>query len=90
MVEHLAIVGATGAVGREVCLLLAERRLDVGRVSLFASKRGAGTRINVSGRLVEVRELTDRSFEGMSHAVFSAGADRSRRFVPAAKAGTRV
>ena len=49
MVRHLAIVGATGAVGRELCTLLDERGISVGRLSLLASARGAGTRINVRG-----------------------------------------
>jgi len=84
MITHLAVLGATGAVGREVCQLIAERRLKVGRVSLLASARGAGTRIAVNGTAVEVREVSERSFEGVDFAIFSAGADRSRQWSPVA------
>ncbi len=84
MIEHLAVVGATGAVGREVCALIAERGLDVGRVSLFASSRGAGTSVRVAGREVEVQELGEHSFDGVGHAIFAAGSDRARRWAPLA------
>ena len=84
MIQHLAVVGATGAVGREVCAILTERRLPVGRVSLFASQRGAGSRIEVAGRTIEVQKLTDHSFEGVDYAIFSAGGERSKRYAPVA------
>ena len=91
MIQHLAIVGATGAVGREVCLLLTERDLDVGRISLLASARGAGTRIEVSHKTIEVRELGEKSFDGVDYAIFSAGGERSRQWAPVAnRAGTVV
>ena len=84
MIPHLAIVGATGAVGREFCALMAERELQVGSVSLFASKRGAGTRIAVGSEQVNVQELTDGCFSGVGHAIFSAGSECSRRWAPVA------
>lgn len=91
MVRHLAIVGASGAVGREVCALITEGRLHVGRVSLLASKRGAGERIRVLGEDVRVRELTESAFDGVDYAIFTAGAERSRKWVPFAVAtGTVV
>lgn len=91
MVNHLAIVGATGAVGREACKLVSERKLPVRRVSLWASARSAGTRLPVNGIEVPVQELTDRSFEGVDYAIFSAGGERSRRFAPlAVRAGAVV
>ena len=91
MIQHLAVVGATGAVGREVCALICERGLDVGRVSLLASARGAGTRIAVADRDIEVMELNERSFEEVDFAIFSAGGERSKRWAPVAtKAGTVV
>jgi aspartate-semialdehyde dehydrogenase len=89
--EHLAVVGATGAVGREVCEILSSGRMRPRRVSLFASARGAGTKIAVKGTALEVRELTERSFQGIDFAIFSAGGDRSKHFAPiATKAGTVV
>lgn len=84
MIPHLAIVGATGAVGREACLLLDERPLPIARISLWASPRGASQHIVVRGRPLEVCPLDDGSFRGVSHAIFSAGAERSRRFAPIA------
>ncbi len=86
LAHHLAVVGATGAVGREVCTLLDERGVWDGRVTLLASARGAGTRITIGGESHEVRELTEAGFEGVDFAIFSAGAERSRRWAPVAKA----
>ena len=91
MIKHLAVVGATGAVGREVCALIEERRCAVEQVSLLASSRSAGTRITVAGRDLEVRALTPDSFTGVDYAIFSAGGDRSREYAPlAVKAGAVV
>ncbi len=90
MAEHLAIVGATGVVGREVCGLIGERGLNVGRVSLLASPRGAGTWIAVAGRDIEVKELNERSFHGVDFAIFSAGGECSRRWAPVATSAGAV
>ncbi len=91
MIQHLAIVGATGAVGREVCSLITERKIEAGRISFFASKRGAGTWLTVSDDSIEVQELSDAGFEGVNYAIFSAGSERSRQFAPAAaRAGAVV
>ncbi len=91
MIRHLAIVGATGAVGREVCAIIAEGRVKVDRLTLLASKRSAGTKVEVDGRSLEVRETTEGSFDGVQYAIFSAGAERARQFAPAAvKAGAVV
>lgn len=84
MIEHLAIVGATGAVGREVCALLTERKIKPRRVSLWASSRSAGTKLSVHGAEIEVKQVSERSFHGVDYAIFSAGADRSRQFAPSA------
>lgn len=90
-IRHLAIVGATGAVGREACVLIAERRLNPAKVSLLASERSVGTAIDVAGATVKVRELSDSSFDGVDFSIFSAGGDRSRKFAPiAVRAGAVV
>jgi aspartate-semialdehyde dehydrogenase len=81
---HLAIVGATGAVGREACALLGEREWRPDRLTLLASTRSAGSRIEVGGDAVEVEPLTPDSFDGVDYAIFSAGGDRSRAFAPIA------
>ncbi len=91
LVKHLAIVGATGAVGREVCALIESGRIRPDRVSLLASGRSAGTRIEISGYVHTVAELSNESFGAVDFAIFSAGAERSRHFAPAAKtSGTIV
>lgn len=83
-IRHIAIVGATGAVGLEACAILTERQWLCERISLFASGRSAGKKLPVLGHQLEVRELTEASFAGIDCAIFSAGADRSRQFAPAA------
>lgn len=89
--RHIAVVGATGAVGIEACEILTQRSYPCEKISLFASRRSAGRKLPVLGRQVEVRELTAKSFDGVDCAIFSAGADRSREFAPAAvKAGAVV
>lgn len=81
-IKHLAIVGATGAVGREVAAILDEHRIEVQQLTLLASARSVGQKIPVAGHDHVVAELTPGSFTGVSYAVFSAGADRSRAFAP--------
>lgn len=91
MIDHLAVVGATGAVGREACALIEQGRVRPKRLSLFASSRSAGTKIEVQGSALPVQELTESCFGGIQYAIFSAGADRTRQFAPAARrAGTVV
>lgn len=90
-IRHIAVVGATGAVGVEACEILTKRKYPCERISLFASGRSAGKKLPVLGREVEVRELTEKSFDGVDVAIFSAGADRSKQFAAAAvKAGAVV
>ena len=91
MSRNLAIVGATGAVGREVCAILNDRAVPLDNISLVASKRSVGRRITVRGREIEVQELGERAFEGVDYAIFSAGSELSRKWVPhAGRAGTVV
>ena len=82
MIRHLAVVGATGAVGREVCTLLAERGLAFQNLSLLASARGAGTKIAVNDQSAVVAELQEDSFDGVDFAIFSAGGARSLQWAP--------
>lgn len=90
-VNHLAIVGATGAVGVEVCSLLEQRKVNARRITLLASSRSAGKKQRVCGEDLPVVELTDGSFSGVDYAIFSAGGDRSKHFGPiAARAGAIV
>ena len=81
---HVAIVGATGAVGREMIDTLVASSLPVSKVSLFASARSEGTLLPVGDTEVAVRTLTKDCFDGIDIALFSAGGGRSKEFAPSA------
>ena len=78
------VVGATGVVGQELLLLLAERGVPAGSVRALASSRSAGTEVACGNDRLVVEELTDESFAGVDIALFSASAATARRFAPAA------
>ena len=82
----MAVVGATGAVGREFLQLFDRREFPVSDLRLLASARSAGLRIPFRGDERTVAEATPDAFEGVDVAFFSAGASRSRDLVPAALA----
>ncbi len=87
----VAVVGATGAVGREMLSILQERRFPVGSLRLLASARSKGTKLRFHDTEVVVEELTASSFEGVDIALFSAGSSISRSYAPkAATAGAVV
>lgn len=81
---HIAIAGATGAVGTEFLQLLEERDFPLASLRLLASARSAGKRIAFKGEELPVEALTARSFAGVDIAFFSAGGGRSKEFAPAA------
>ena len=78
--KNVAITGATGAVGAEMIKTLEKRDFPVGNVKLLASARSAGKILEFKGEKIQVEELTDKSFENVDIALFSAGASRSREF----------
>jgi aspartate-semialdehyde dehydrogenase len=87
----VAVVGATGAVGREFLSVLEQRKFPVKKLRLLASSRSAGKTFPFRGEKVSVEALAATSFEGVELALFSAGAQTSREFAPhAAKAGALV
>lgn len=85
---NIAVVGATGMVGRKFLEVLSERKLPAANYYLFASARSAGTTIDFMGRPHVVEELTDTCFDGkdIDIALFSAGGATSLRFAPVAAA----
>jgi aspartate-semialdehyde dehydrogenase len=88
---HVAIVGATGAVGIEMIKTLEKRNFPVGQLTLLASARSVGKQLPFRGRQISVTELTANSFAGIDIALFSAGGAISKEFAPiAAKAGCVV
>jgi aspartate-semialdehyde dehydrogenase len=81
---HVAIVGATGAVGIELLKLLAKRNFPVGKLTLLASARSAGKTLPFAGASLTVQELTETSFQGVDVALFSAGGSISKKYAPIA------
>ena len=87
----VAVVGATGLVGRKMMQVLEERKFPVNRLVPLASERSAGKEVLYDGKKVKVQKLEPRSFEGVHVALFSAGAGVSKEFAPhAVKAGAVV
>jgi aspartate-semialdehyde dehydrogenase len=87
----VAIAGVTGAVGAEFIATMDKRGFRVGKLKALASARSAGKTIDFRGERIAIEELTEKSFEGVDIALFSAGAGVSRKFTPiAVKAGAVV
>ncbi|MFI5401047.1 MAG: aspartate-semialdehyde dehydrogenase [SAR324 cluster bacterium] len=88
---HVAVAGATGAVGQEMLNVLERRRFPVKELTLLASSRSVGKRMTFAGEKLAVRELKQDSFKGVDIALFSAGGARSKEFAPyAVEAGAVV
>ncbi len=80
----VAVVGATGAVGREMAAVLERREFPLGELRLLASERSAGQRLRFGDRLVPVEVATPASFTGVDVVLMSAGAAVARALAPAA------
>ena len=88
---HVAIVGATGAVGVEMIKTLEKRNFPVGQLTLLASARSAGKTLPFRGEEIAIKELRDDSFAGVDVALFSAGGDISKKYAAlAVQAGAVV
>ena len=84
---NVAIVGATGMVGRTFLKVLEEKNLPVENYYMFSSARSAGSKVNFMGKEYVVEELTENSFDrGIDIALFSAGGSTSEKFAPIAAA----
>lgn len=81
---HVAVVGATGAVGQEMLQVLQKRRFPIRELTVLASARSAGKSVQYQETSVPVKELKNDSFKGVEIALFSAGGGRSREFAPPA------
>ncbi|MEX1182905.1 MAG: aspartate-semialdehyde dehydrogenase [Gemmatimonadota bacterium] len=86
----LALLGATGAVGRTMLKILEERAFPIDELVPLASERSAGSMITWRGREWTVRVPSPDAFEGCDVALFSAGASRSREWAPVAAAAGAV
>jgi aspartate-semialdehyde dehydrogenase len=80
----VAVAGATGAVGKEMLLILQERGFPAESVKALASHRSAGKRLPFGDDELVVEEMTADSFDGVDIALFSAGASVSKALAPAA------
>lgn len=83
---NLAIVGATGMVGRTFLKVLEERNFPIDNLFLFSSAKSAGSKVNYAGKEYTVEELTEDSFtdRGIQIALFSAGGTISEKYAPIA------
>src|ERR1700730_12346426 len=88
---HIAIAGATGAVGAELLRVLERRNFPIAKIRALASGKSAGKSVSLRNQPVAVEELGENSFNNIDIAFFSAGGEISRKFVPVAqKAGAVV
>src|SRR5438552_7357854 len=79
---HIAIVGATGAVGAELLRVLVRRNFPVAGLRAISSARSTGKSLRFHDELIPVQELVEHSFDKIDIAFFSAGGEVSREFVP--------
>ncbi|MDX1508464.1 MAG: aspartate-semialdehyde dehydrogenase [Woeseiaceae bacterium] len=87
----VAVVGATGAVGRTMLEILAERKFPVGKVYALASARSLGKQVNFGNKQLDVGDLAEFDFSRVQIGLFSAGASVSAEYAPkAATAGCVV
>ncbi|MBI1310255.1 aspartate-semialdehyde dehydrogenase [bacterium] len=91
MFETVAVVGATGAVGRIILELLEARDFPAKQFKLLSSKRSAGTKVTLKGQEITVEELTPESFAGVDLVIASTPDETARDFLPyAVEAGCKV
>jgi aspartate-semialdehyde dehydrogenase len=81
---HIAVVGATGAVGAELLRVIERRNFSVASLRAIGSARSRGKSVRFHNDSIPVEELTDRSFDKIDVAFFSAGGEISRKYVPIA------
>jgi aspartate-semialdehyde dehydrogenase len=88
---NIAVVGAAGAVGREIVKILEERNFRVNELRLFATERSCGIKVPFRGSEIEVKKVCGNSFEDIDFVLFSAGTKASRIHAPqAVKSGAIV
>lgn len=79
---NVAVVGATGQVGRVMRTLLEERDFPVKSIRFFSSARSAGTTLTFKGEEITVEDVATANYDGIDIAVFSAGASASLEYAP--------
>ncbi|WML39105.1 aspartate-semialdehyde dehydrogenase [Neobacillus sp. OS1-2] len=81
---HVAVVGATGAVGQQMIQTLMNENFPIKKLTLLSSARSAGNKVNVNGQEITIQEAKPESFEGVDIALFSAGGSVSKALGPEA------
>ncbi len=81
---NIAVLGATGVVGREILNILVENKVEYNSIKFLASSRSAGSTIEFKGEKHTVIEATDDAFDGVNIVLASAGGETSKRFAPVA------
>jgi aspartate-semialdehyde dehydrogenase len=81
---HVAVVGATGAVGQQMLQTLENRNFPISKLTLLSSERSAGTKVTFKNEEYTVQAATPESFEGVQIALFSAGGNVSKQLAPEA------
>ena len=87
---NIAVLGATGAVGREMLKVLQERNFPINQIKALASARSAGLELPFGDRTLRVEEATSDSFAGMDIVLGAASADLARQLAPAITAAGAV
>ncbi|KZY51047.1 MULTISPECIES: aspartate-semialdehyde dehydrogenase [Sulfitobacter] len=88
---RVAVVGATGNVGREMLNILAERQFPVDEIVALASRRSLGTEITFGDKTLKTKDLDTFDFTGWDMALFAVGSEATKKYAPAAaKAGCVV
>lgn len=91
MFNTVAVVGATGAVGRIILQLLEQRKFPARKFRLLASSRSAGQQVQFAGQPHTIEELTHSCFDGVDLVIASTPDETAAEFLPSAiKAGCRV
>ena len=87
----VAVVGATGNVGREILNILAERHFPIDKIVALASRRSLGTELSFGDQILSTKDLEQFDFSGWDIALFAVGSEATKLHAPrAAKAGCVV
>lgn len=84
---NLAIVGATGMVGRELIRVLEQRKFNYSSIRLYASDHSTGKKLYINHDALEVKETSQNSFDNVDIVLFSAGTETSKQYAPVAVRG---
>ncbi|PIE16357.1 MAG: aspartate-semialdehyde dehydrogenase [Rhodobacterales bacterium] len=88
---NVVVVGATGNVGREMLNILDERKFDVAKIAVLASRRSLGTEVSFGDTTLKTEDLDTFDFTGWDIALFAVGSEATKKYAPiAAKAGCLV